>query len=406
MSAGVIAGKRRGFRAPGTTFMITGGVAGGIGALLFHIYGGRSLGEEAFAPIGLLWTLFFTLATVLLVPMEQYVTREVASGRRAMPRDLIPTLTVAGIGSLLGGAFVVLTLDRFFESEPQYIAQIVLLMLGYSLLFLGKGVLAGNRRFTQVGWVLIVESAVRLAVGLVALAVFASATSLGWAMVAGGFAVLAMGWWRHDAGDVQAPSSPARGFLTGYVGGTSSAQVLLAGAPLAVAALGGSPALISVVFVTFTLYRAPLTLILALQGRVLPYLVDLAREAAHTRLVRIAKLAVLSGAGLVVLGGLVGWLVGPDVIILFWDEGFAPSSTVAMLAAAGVVAAAAAQITSQVLVAEGKTRRLSSAWFGGLLVGVLVLLIAGGEPDTRAAVAFAAGELTALGLMAVLAIRR
>jgi len=79
---------------------------------------------------------------------------------------------------------------------------------------------------------------------------------------------------------------------------------------------------------------------------------------------------------------------------------------VSMLAAGGVMAAASAQIASQVLVAEGRTARLSWAWLGGLLVGLLVLLVAGGVPDTRVAIAFAAGEATALGLMALLAIRR
>ena len=55
--------------------MVSGGLIGAIGAYLFQVYGGRALGPEAFAPISVLWTLFFILATVLLVPVEQYVTR-------------------------------------------------------------------------------------------------------------------------------------------------------------------------------------------------------------------------------------------------------------------------------------------------------------------------------------------
>jgi O-antigen/teichoic acid export membrane protein len=77
-----------------------------------------------------------------------------------------------------------------------------------------------------------------------------------------------------------------------------------------------------------------------------------------------------------------------------------------MFAAAGVMAAATAQITSQVLVAEGRTRRLSYAWFGGLIVAVVLLAVLGGAADTRVAVSFAVGEMAALGLMAYLAIRR
>ena len=406
MSAAVIETDKRGFQAPGTGFMISGALIGAVGAYLFQVYGGRTLGPEAFAPVSVLWTAFFILATVLLVPVEQYVTREVASGRRAIPGDLKSTLTMAAIGALVGVGFVLATLNDLFEGSYQYVFQIALLMLGYSLLFMGKGVLAGTRHFRDVGWILIVETAARLVAGLIALQLVATATSLGWAMVLGGFAVLGLRWWRRDNGESKAPAAPASGFLGGYVAGTSSSQVLLGAAPIAVAALAGSPALVSIVFVTFTLFRAPLTLIFALQGRVLPYLVGLARQENHEKLMRIARGVVLGGAALALVGGLIGWLFGADVVTLLFGEEFAPSQTVAMLAAAGVMAAAAAQVASQVLVAEGRTRRLSLAWFGGLVVAVLALAVLSGEPDVRVASSFAIGEFVALGLMAVLATRR
>lgn len=397
---------KRGFRAPGTTFMITGGFLGAVGAYLFQVYGARKLDPAAFAPVSVLWTAFFILATILLVPVEQYVTREVASGRKAMPGDLKPTLILAGIGSLVGGLFVWITLDDLFFGEPVYIVQIVLLMVGYSLLFTGKGVLSGRRRFADVGWVLIVEGAARFVAGVIFLQWVLSATALGWAMVVGGFSVLAMGWWRHDVGKTQPTvASPAR-FLSGYVGGTVSSQLLLAGAPLAVAALGGSPALITVIFVTFTLYRAPLTLIFNLQGRILPYLVGLADDANHAQMGRIAGRVVVGGGALAVAGAVVGWLAGPEVVGLLYGDEYMPTQIVAMLAAGGVMAAATAQIVSQVLVAEGRTSRLTWAWLGGLAVGILVLLVAGGDPDTQVAIGFAAGESAALGLMGFLAMQR
>ncbi len=396
----------RGFRAPGTTFMVAGSLFGAVGAFAFQAFGARAVGDVAFAPISLLWTVFFILATVLLIPVEQYVTREVASGRKAIPADLKAAGVMVLAGSVLGGGFVMLTLDRFFAGSWHYAVQIVLLMVGYSLLFFGKGVLEGRRRFADAGWVLIVESLVRLVAGVVAIQLVASAESLGWAMVLGGFSVLGMRWWRHDTGQRRAPATTASVFLGGYLGGTASSQLLLGGAPIAVAALGASPALVSVVFVTFTLYRAPLTLILALQGRVLPYLVGLASAENRDRLNRIVRTVVVGGAGLVLLGGLVGWLVGPEVVALLFGQAFAPSSTVAMFTAAGVSAAAAAQIAGQVLVAEARTSRLSAAWFGGLAAGVVALLLLGGAPDVRVAIAFAIGEVVALVLMAGLAVRR
>jgi O-antigen/teichoic acid export membrane protein len=398
--------EQRGFRAPGTRFMVAGGLIGALGAYVFQLYGGRMLGPEAFAPVSVLWTVFFILATVLLVPVEQYVTREVVSGRKTLPQDLVAAGIMTVIGGVLGAGFVALNLRSLFNSDPQYIAHIVLLMIGYALVFVGKGVLAGARQFAKVGWAMVIETTARLAAAVVFLTLATSATSLGWAMVAGGFAVLVLRWWKYDNGDRQAPASPSRGFLSGYAGGTASSQLLLGGAPIAVAALGASPALISIVFVTFTLYRAPLTLIFALQGRVLPYLVGLARDKDDFRLGRVARQVVMFGTGLAVLGALVGWLVGAEVVALLFGEEFTPGQTMAMLVAGGVMAAASAQVTSQVLVAEGRTGRLTWAWLGGLVVGILVMLLVTGEPDIQVAVGFAAGEATALGLMGWLAIRR
>ncbi len=393
----------RGFKAPGTSFMVSGGLVGAVAAYAFQAYGGRVLGEDAFAPVGLLWTAFFILATVLLVPLEQYVTREVTRGKRSLPGDLRTSLILALFGSVLGVAFVLLT--PIFEGDFSYVAQIILLMVGYSLLFLGKGVLAGSRRFGDVGWVLIVESVVRLAAGIGLLALVASAVSMGWAMVIGGFSVLALRWWRHDQGVSEHEPAPVGRFLGGYVGGTASSQLLLGGAPIAVTAVGGSAALVSVIFATFTLFRAPLTLIFALQGRILPHLVGLS-ERDQRHLTAVARTIAVFAFALALIGGLAGWFLGPTIVKILYREGFAPTAAVAMLAAYGVMVAAGAQILSQVLVAEGRTSRLSWAWAGGLAVAVLFIVLGGGDADLRVASAFAAGETAAFGLMAVLSSRR
>lgn len=406
MSAPVVDDSKRGFRAPGTGFMVGGSLLGAFGAYVFQWYPTNFVEADQLTPWATLWTLFFILVTVLLIPVEQYVTREVARGRRSLPKDWGPALVMTLVGSTIGAAFVWFTLDSLFEGDPIYVLQIVLLVAGYSLLCMGKGILAGSRRFGEVGWVFIVESGARLVAGIALWAMLASSTSLGWAMVIGAFAVVALRWWRRDEGDGSVPATPASGFLLGYVGGSSSSQLLLAGAPIAVWALGGSPAMVSIMFYTFTLFRAPLTLIFSLQGRILPYLVGLSHADKRQELARISRNVVLVGSGIALLGGLVGWLVGPWVVEFLYGASFAPSTIVATLAAAGVMAAAAAQIASQVLVAAGKTKLLGFAWFGGLAAAVVVTLLVGGAPDTRVAIGFVTGEVAALGLMAFLATRR
>lgn len=396
----------RGLRAPGTVWMVAGSLLGAVGAYLFQVIGGRTLGTEGFAPIAALWTAFFILVTVTLVPVEQYVTREASRGHRVLGRSALPVAIVGGAAAVLGAAFVLVTRDRLFAGEWIYAVQMALMVGGYTVLFAGKGLLAGKRRFSSVGTVLVAESGVRLLVGIVLLQVVADPVVLGWAMAAAGLGVLAVPFWKYDdGGDLPSGNGPG-GFLSRYIVGSGASQVLLAGAPLGVAALGGSPSLVSVVFVTFTLYRAPLTLIYNLQGRILPVLVKMSDASDHRGLRWLGGRIIVGGAMLTLVAGVVGWFVGPEVVSLFFGPEFAPRQLVAALVAAGVIAASSAQISGQVLVAGGRTGRLASAWVTGLAVALASSFIVPGGPDAVVAFAFAIGEATAFAVVAVQVLRR
>lgn len=386
----------RGLRAPGTTTMVAGGLAGAILAYVFQAVGARALGDVGFAPIAAIWTAFFIVASILLVPLEQYVTRETSRGR-AVAGDLNVLLWVGALGVIGGGGYVALSLDsEIFDGNPAYIAVMALLLVGYTVLFTAKGVLAGNRRFAEVGWVLTLEGVFRLVAGLAILAVVVEPSALAWAMVVAPTSALLLRFWRHDSVKSEAAPVGAARFLGAYIGGSSASQLLLAGAPLGVVALGGSAALFSIIFVTFTLYRAPLTLIYSLQSRILPYLVAMGETGNHSGLRRIATRVLAAGGALTLLGAAVGWLIGPDVVGLLFGDEFRPAASVAMLAAGGVMAASTAQIGGQVLVARARTGALAGAWAVGLVVGVVVMAVAAGSPDLRVATGFAAGELVAL----------
>lgn len=405
MTEAVAVDAPRGLRAPGTTTMVVGGLAGAVLAYVFTAVGTRALGVEGFAPIAAIWTAFFIIASVLFVPLEQYVTRETSRGR-AMADDRRVILSVGALSVLAGVVYVYLGLDSpLFGGDASYMAVMALLAAGYTVLFTAKGVLAGNRRFADVGWVLGLEGVIRLAAGLALLAVAVEASLLAWAMVLAPVSALVLRFWRHDRSEPDVAPVGAGRFLGAYIAGSSASQLLLAGAPLGVAALGGGTALFSVVFVTFTLYRAPLTLIYSLQSRILPYLVSMAGEGDHHGLRRIAVRIVSAGVGLTVLGGLVGWLVGPQVVGLLFTEDAIPARAVAMLAAAGVMAAATAQVGGQVLVARARTAALAGAWIVGLVVALVVMAVATGEPDIRVAAGFAAGEVTAMAAVALLVTR-
>ena len=392
-----IVNERRGFRAEGTARMIGGSLAGALGAYLFVVLGGRQLGTVEFAPIALLWTVFFIVATVVLVPLEQFVTREVGRGRRVLTEDRGALAMVIGGTATALAVFVVVFSEALFAGELVFAGQAFLLATFFGMMQVGKGILAGHRRFAAYGLVLALEGVFRLAAAVVLIALAPRATFLGWAMVAAPLCVFVVRPWRHDRTTVpDVAATPAAGFLGNYVAGSAASQLLLAGAPLGVVALGGDAALRSVIFTTFTLYRAPLTLIYNLQGRVLSFLVRSDGNGLDVGRL-ISRLAVF-GLALASVAGVVGWLVGPAVVEILFGADFRPAALVAALVAAGVMVASATQIMAQALVAAGSTGQLAGAWVGGLAVGILTMFLASGGPGARVAIGFLAGEATAFGL--------
>ncbi len=389
-----------GFRAPGTGLMVAGSLISALGAYLFQIVGGRALGAEGFAPISVLWTMFFILATVVLVPVEQHVTREAASGRKVLTfHGLLPAIVAVVLAAVIGVGFVLLTLDRAFLGDARFLVATAVLFATYGMYEVGRGLLAGHREFGLVGWAMIGESVGRLALAIGFLAVVMSALSLAWAMALGSLTVVLTRFWRFDH---EAPSGSMAGaskFLGVYVVASAASQTLLAGAPLAVLAMGGTPEMISIAFVTFTLYRAPLTLTYLLQGRILPYLVRMVETGDRTDSDRLIARVMAVGAGLCLAGALTGYLVGADVVQLLLGAEFRPTAVVSALVAGGVVAAVTTQVVGQVLVAEGRMGTLALVWSVGLVVATVVLLVSSLEPLTRVALAFALGELTALTAM-------
>jgi O-antigen/teichoic acid export membrane protein len=393
----------RGFRAPGTGHMVAGSLFGAFGSYLFQLIGGRALGTEAFAPISVLWTVFFIVATVMLVPLEQYITREASLGRRVLRTNLMPIVSVTTAAVAVGSIFALVTQQSLFDGKAIFALQLGLLVAGYAVLLVAKGVLAGHRQFKNVGWILFWESGLRLVAGIAFLAIVVNAEVLGWAMVLAPLVVLGTRFWRHDVAERRQSETGghARSFLGTYIAGSAASQLLLAGAPLGVAALGGGPTLISITFVTFTLYRGPLTLIYALQGRILPYLVRLSEDGS-AGLRRISFGVLVGGGALAVCGGLVGYLVGPEVVGLLFGPAFEPDRMVAAMAAAGVMSASTAQIAGQVLVAAGGTGKLATSWASGLAVALVVLVIAPLAVDQTVALAFLLGEATAAVMVAVM----
>ncbi len=371
---------------------------------MFQLVGGRLLGPDLFAPVSVLWTLMFLTGTVGLTPVEQYVAREATAGRRVLSRRSWAIGAVAALTATGAATFTTLTRDALFLGEWAFVGLAVVLVGVTAPLFVVRGLAIGQRRFDLYGLMLGLEGAGRLVFGGLGLLIVGGPVGIAWGVALGpalGLLVPALRFERR----ANAPASGGAGaFLAPYVGASGASQLLLAGAPLAVAALGAAPATISIVFVTFTLFRAPVTIVYLVQGRLLELLVRLGLAGDAGRVARIRRTIELAGLAAVTLAGAAGWVAGPTVVTLLYGAAFRPDPLVAALAATGVAGAALSQLLGQLLVAEGRTAMLARRWAGGLAAAVAVLLLlpplAGPAPAVTVAAAFATGELTAAALMA------
>ncbi len=388
----------------GDRWLAGGILAGTLLAYVFQLVGGRLLGPELFAPVSVLWTLMFLTGTVGLTPVEQYVAREATAGNRVLTRRSSSIGTVIVLTALAGGTFTALTVDALFLGDRGFIVLGVLIVLATAPLFVARGLAVGQRRFDLYGLMLGLEGLGRLLVGGLGLLIVGGPVGLAWGVALGPALALLVPTLRFERRATRPASGGAAAFLAPYIGASGASQLLLAGAPLAVAALGAGPATISIVFVTFTLFRAPVTIVYLVQGRLLSLLVRLGLERDVERIARIRRSIEIAGIAAVALAGVTGWALGPGVVTLLYGEAFRPEPLVAALAATGVAGAGIAQLLGQLLVAEGRTAMLARRWAVGLVVALLVLALgptlAALTPAVAVAAAFAAGELAAAAAMA------
>ena len=79
-------------------------------------------------------------------------------------------LVIGGASGSCSADFAYLTNEAFFAGEPIFVVQAVAVTVFYGVMQVGKGLLAGHRRFAQYGAVLAWEGIIRLgaAVGFIA----------------------------------------------------------------------------------------------------------------------------------------------------------------------------------------------------------------------------------------------
>jgi O-antigen/teichoic acid export membrane protein len=396
-------GVRR-FARDGTPYILIGTIVASAAAYLFQVIGGRSLGPVAFDPVSALLTVHFLVFTVLLLPVEQFEIRRITLGRVGGGRAITAIVGLSAVGAF---TFTFMTRDRYFDGESMFAVIGAVAVFSTALLAMARGRFAGRRRFRSYGLISGIAALVRVALALGFLALAAGAVGLGWALALGPLVVLAWRPFRRVPVTGDRPCETAVGrFLTGFVLASAASQVLLLAAPLIVGILDDSPGLISVVFVTFQLFRAPIVITQNLLARFLPPFTNLAAAGYHVDLRRWAIRFGLAAVALAPVAAAAGAVLGPAVVVMLFGSDFEPGRALAAFAASGMVLASVSLLAGQVLVARGRTLLLAAAWLAGFAVAAVALLPAVGPADVRVARAFVLGEVAALGAIVWAAVGR
>ncbi len=382
----------------GTTYMVVGTLVAAVGAYLFQLIVGRVLGPEGFAPVSVIWTIQFLVFTTVFLPMEQLTVRRLSySTRLAAPWALfLATIAAVLVGSVL---FSALTLERLLEDDWAFLPVVASVIVAYGAFALGRGYLAGRRRFKEYGLCTFAESALRLTLASALVIAGVGALGISWTLVAGALVV----WlWHPMRGEHRGDAPRERdvaGSLAAFVTANAASQTILAAGPLVVAGLGASSTEVSIFFETFLLFRAPLTVAYNLISRVLPPLTRFV-EQGRWQTLRLLAVSVAAGtAGAAAAGYAIGYVAGPQLVQLLLGAEYRPSAALAALAASGVVLATSALFVQQMLVAMRATSRLAAAWLVGLVAAAVTIAAASGSASMQVGWAFLVGETTAFALL-------
>ena len=297
-------------RSDGTLDIVLGSLVAGLGGYAYQFIGGRALGEEAFAPIGVLLTAHFLAFIIILLPIEQFVIRRLTVGARGwvVPVRAIALVVVTGAAA----AFVVSVAgDDYFTSRSEFVLFVLLSIAGHFFFAVGRGYLAGFRRFRAYGYSSAAASLFRVAIAVTVAIIAPSVTGFAWAHVLGPLVIFLWRPWKQpDTGsrltDEEVADDNESGLLAGLVLAAAASQALLLAGPLVASRLGATAAQFSVTYATLLIARAPLTLGYNLIARILPPFTEMAVRGERRELRAWARGIAIAAGILAFFGALAG----------------------------------------------------------------------------------------------------
>ncbi len=402
----------------GTVVVGAGLAVAAVTSYVFVVVSLNALEGTAKSAFSAYWAVIFVAGPGLFLPLEQEIGRALAH-RRAQGLGGGPLFTrAAKLGGIITAVMVVASVastpllnDQLYHGDLLFVLALAVGLVGFYVMHLARGVLAGEGRFRAYGELIGAEGLIRLVGGVVLAAVGVDRAG-GYAMVLAlapflAAAVALRGQRRLLGPGPEAPYSELSASLGWLLLGSVLTQLLAYSPLLAVNLLASTTeekAVATAFASAFFVSRVPVLAFQAVQGTLLPKLAGLAGSGRHDEFGRGVRRLLALVVGIAVLGTVLAYLVGPAVgEILFKD--FSLSAGALALLAAGSGAFIIALTLAQALMALGGHRAMTLAWALGLAAGVATMA-AISDLEARVEVGFLVGTLVAVAAMAVATWRR
>jgi O-antigen/teichoic acid export membrane protein len=362
----------------------SGLIVGGITAYAFLSISAHVLDENASAPLAAIWAVMFTVAPGFFMPVEQEVSRAIASrgarGQGAGP--LVKRATALGVGLL--AILIVACLvaapalnKHLFDGQWLLFVALLLGVTGYCAGHLARGMLSGRGRFRPYAVYIGGESVIRLiiCIGLAVVGV----DSAGWYGLAIGiapaFAVLLIA--SQAFSDAHEPGPPApwnelTPSLGALLAGSVFSMSLMNAAMIAAKLLSeeSEKAEVKKIFNGVIVARVPLFLFQAVQAAMLPKLSALAGSHRFHEFRASLKNLLQAVSVIGVAGATGGFLLGPFVVKIAFNVELGHVDVGLLAASTGFFIVAMS--LAQALIALAGQGRVALGWLTGLVVFLVV----------------------------------
>jgi len=158
----------------GTSAIALGLVINGLSTYFFLVLARRSMGEEAYGGLAVLWALVYIVGPGIFQPLEQEVTRATAA-RGSRGEGSAPVLRQAAIvgGLALSVAFAMLIvawpfgLNSLLHDRVELLIALLAALGAFAVAELARGILSGRHLFTNYGRYFAAEGGSRVLVAVV-----------------------------------------------------------------------------------------------------------------------------------------------------------------------------------------------------------------------------------------------